>query len=396
MIAALEKLGFKIVADESAKTITVSGQGGEIPNKQATIPVGNAGTAARFLTAFLCLQKGGAYHLDGDPAMRKRPMAGLLNALEGCGAATVTYDEKEGHFPFTLNTLGASNGTIKVDASASSQMLSALLMVAPLLDDLSTIEMTGDTVSRPFVEMTLQMMQSFGGYVTEERDTFTIGNKTPYHLSSPEYVVEPDATAASYFFALPLATGGGLIVDGHWGALQGDLRFIDVIKKTGLSMTSKGRNVAVKATGEQKGNLNEDFNDFSDTFLTLAALSPLLDGMTRISGIKHTNEQESKRVDGMATELKKLGQGVVVSDDKDVLTITPNLDALKKCSRKAREAGALLTVETCNDHRFAMSFGILGCHDLHGDGEPWLQIANPSCCRKTFPDFFKMLDSLRD
>ncbi|MEX2045288.1 MAG: hypothetical protein WD941_08045, partial [Opitutus sp.] len=162
---------------------------------------------------------------------------------------------------------------------------------------------------------------------------------------------------------------------------QGDIRFADVLARAGLTVTANpGATVAAFSGGRGTG-IGQDFSDFSDTFLTLAAIAPLLDGPTRITGIAHTRKQETDRVSGMARELTRLGQHVVETEDS--LEIHP----------RPLEGG--VTIETYGDHRFAMSFGILGCHDLHGDGRPWLTIRNPACCAKTFPRFFELLESVR-
>lgn len=356
MVAALRALGFEVRTDEAALTITITGRGGEIPVREARLDVGNAGTAARFLTAFVCLRPDGVYHFDGDEAMRRRPIGALLAALATQGArASATA------FPFTLRTAGLPGGEVELDASESSQLLSALLLVAPHARTPLTVHLRGETVSRPFVTMTERMIGQFA-------------------LHPTAYAVEGDATAASYFAALARVTGGALTVDGLEtgpAALQGDVEFYRLLAARGL-VRVEGRTVAA---GPGRGGFAADFNGFSDTFLTLAALAPLLEGPTRITGIAHTRRQETDRVAGMARELAKLGQHVV--ETEDALEIHP------------RPLRADQTISTYHDHRFAMSFGILGCHDLRGDGRPWLAIGDPACCGKTFPHFFGLLEELR-
>jgi len=359
MVAALRALGFRVETDETELTITVWGQGGPPPNAEATIDVGNAGTAARFLTALVCLRKGGVYHFDGDVAMRARPIAGLLDALAQQGAVA---DSRS--FPFTLKTNGLPGGTVTLDASASSQLVSALLLVAPRAATPLRVELLGETVSKPFITMTERMVAQFA------EATFS------------DYAIEGDATAASYFAALPIVTGGGIPINGLKlgpDALQGDTSFFSLLEKHGL-ITRVGERVA--RTGETRGpGISADFNAFSDTFLTLAAISPLLDGPTKITGIAHTRHQETDRVAGMARELRKLGQEVIETEDS--LEIHP----------RPLRSGQI--IETYHDHRFAMSFGVLGCYDLHANGQPWLSIKDPACCGKTFPHFFEVLETLR-
>lgn len=341
MVAALQALGFKVVADEKALTITITGRGGEIPNREARIEVGNAGTAARFLTAFVCLRPDGIYHFDGDEAMRRRPIGALLEALEMQGAKASSH-----RFPFTLKTAGLPGGTVELDASESSQMLSALLMIATHAKKPLTVKLKGEAGSKPFVAMTEAMVQQFAGGPTD-------------------YPIEGDASAGSYFLALPLVTGGQLSFGNYGGPLQGDVKFRDV----------------AAAVGAARHAVTQNFREFSDTFLTLAAIAPLLDGPTKISGIAHTRKQETDRVAGMAAELQKLGQHVIETEDS--LEIHP------------RPLLAGVEIETYHDHRFAMSFGILGCHDLLKNGRPWLTIKDPGCCTKTFPAFFDLLEQLR-
>ncbi|MEY3774157.1 MAG: 3-phosphoshikimate 1-carboxyvinyltransferase [Verrucomicrobiota bacterium] len=341
MVAALRTLGFAVETDETALTIRIIGRGGEIPVREASIDVGNAGTAARFLTAFVCLRPDGIYHFDGDEAMRRRPIGALLEALAQQGARADAHS-----FPFTLCTAGLPGGAVSLDASESSQMLSALLMVAPLAKSPLSVTLKGAAGSKPFVVMTEAMLRQFAGQPSE-------------------YQIEGDASAASYFLALPLVTGGQLTFANYGGPLQGDVKFREV----------------VAAVGPARHAVTQNFREFSDTFLTLAAIAPLLDGPTRISGIAHTRKQETDRVTGIARELTKLGQHVI--ETEDMLEIHP----------QPLRPGQV--IETYHDHRFAMSFGILGCHDLLGDGRPWLSIKDPACCAKTFPHFFELLENLR-
>lgn len=391
MVKSLQLLGFSVEENENARTIRVEGQSGEIPETKADLFVGNAGTAARFLSALLCLCPGGQYHLDGSPAMRKRPMHGLLNALEAHGACKVTYKGEEGHFPFSLETKGLSGGYLEVDASASSQILSALLMVAPLAKgEPLIVNILGETVSHPFIEMTLAMMQQFG----EDPDMGALTGPFkfrcgPYTAPDSIYPIEPDATAASYFMALPWVVGGELSLTHCTNIeLQGDIRFLDILGQLGGNFDENGLDLQVKYPKRLTKGLSQNFNPISDTFLTLAALAPLLDGPLTISGITHTRKQETDRIAAMATELNKLGQ--TVTETMDSLTVQPNLSAMI-----AKTKDAPIGIDTYHDHRVAMSFGILGCYDLHGDGRPWLEIRNPACCAKTFPNFFDVLESLR-
>jgi 3-phosphoshikimate 1-carboxyvinyltransferase len=224
------------------------------------------------------------------------------------------------------------------------------------------VGLKGQTVSRPFVAMTERMLAQFAA-------------------KPAEYAIEVDATAASYFLALPLVADGDVSVTGlrTFQSLQGDIEFVNVLRNAGLAVTEAGHGGQARiAAGAPRRGVTADFNAFSDTFLTLAAIAPLLDGPTRITGIAHTRRQETDRVAGAVRELRRLGQEVI--EEEDALTIVP------------RPLTSDVEIETYGDHRFAMSFAILGCRDLHGNGRPWLWIRHPGCCEKTFPDFFDVLE----
>lgn len=373
MATALRRLGFEVISDAASGTVEIAGQDKAWPLPGATrepIPlfVGLAGTAARFLTALCAAAPRGVFRIDGIPQMRKRPMRPLIDALRSLGAS-ITCTGEEGFFPVEIKGGGLQGGSVALDASESSQLLSALLMIAPCSPEPISIELTG-TVRWTFVEMSLRLMAEFGVHVPKPADgrIFTL-SPAPYRAPRV-HAIEPDATAASYFQALPLVVGGSLELPGlrpPGAGLQGDSAFVDVMQR-----------VRLRPEGQ---TLSENFHEISDTFLTLAAISPLLKGPTHISGIAHTRKQETDRVSGMARELRRLGQDVI--ETEDTLTITP----------RPLRTGEI--IETYGDHRFAMSFGILGCRDLCGNGTPWLTIRNPACCAKTFPHFFDLLATLR-
>jgi 3-phosphoshikimate 1-carboxyvinyltransferase len=377
---ALRALGVQVEADDGAKSISVQGCGGRVPRSSASLFTGLSGTSARFLTAFCAAAGRGTYRIDGTKRMRERPMLGLFDALASQGAE-FRWLGKPGFLPVDLEACGLRGGSVLVDASESSQMLSGLIMAAPLAGRPLEIGVTGE-VRQPFVGMTIRQAAAFGVNFEERDGSYLAPAESRYSRASP-YPIEPDATAASYFLALPIAAGGHAAVDGLAGpgeSLQGDVAFADVLRACGLEVTFDANGAGSRHTGAPRGTA-ADFNEFSDTFLTLAALAPLLDGPTRITGIAHTRKQETDRVAGAAAELRRLGQEVVETDDS--IEIHP------------RPLTRGQTIQTYGDHRFAMSFGILGCHDLAGDGTPWLSIADPECCAKTFPGFFDELESLR-
>ena len=389
MTGALKSLGFTIRTDQKSHQIEVSGQGGSIPRDGVSLNVGNAGTAARFLTSFLATSKDGEYFLDGDPAMRTRPMSGLLNALNSWGCS-FQYSGQKGAFPFTMRPVGLSGGPVTVDARSSSQILSALLIASPLAKRDVSMQLDGDTVSRPFVTLTLKMMQQFGINQAKEitPGKFEISAPFSYHRDEGTYLIESDATAASYFLALPLITGGKIAVSSlYCASLQGDLLFMEVLKQLGMDIKGSADSILAQISTLPPDNLTVDFTDISDTFLTLAAIAPALPVKSiQINGIGHTRQQETDRINAMATELLKLDQGI--EEGEDFLIIRPDHKSLKKCALGG------VTIDTYEDHRIAMSFAILGSLDVLKSGKPWLFINDPACCGKTFPHFFDVLESL--
>lgn len=382
MAEALRRLGVRVDADGT--TLRISGQEHALRGGEAELFVGLAGTAARFLTALCAAAPAGTYRLDGVPQMRRRPMQPLIHALRQLGADIRCLGE-EGFFPLEIHARGLAGGRVDLDPRESSQLLSALLMVAPLARAEVEIRLTGE-VRRPFVDMTAALLTRFGqpAPVWRGRDLIAVQPHAAYAPPGGTCGIEPDATAASYFLALPLVAGGTLSLPGlhpPGTGLQGDTQFIRVLEGCGLGVTADAGGLRVAARPGRPRATRTDFSAFSDTFLTLAAIAPLLDGTTRIEGIAHTRKQETDRVAGMARELRRLGQEV--REEEGALEITP------------RPLQADQTIDTHGDHRFAMSFAILGCHDLRGDGRPWLTLADPGCCAKTFPGFFAVLEELR-
>lgn len=381
MVEALRKLGFTVEADSATATLRVADQAKGFTVGRADLFVGLAGTAARFLTALCAAAPRGIYRIDGVAQMRKRPMKGLIDALRQLGA-DVRCTGEEGFFPLEIHARGLRGGAVAIDASESSQMLSALLMVAPLAAERVQISLLG-AVRLPFVQMTMMQMSEFGVRPTNlALDGKFEAPRGQYFLPGA-YAIEPDATAASYYLALPMTAKGSLSLRHlHSQGRQGDTALIPVLQRMGLEVkdSPEGLTASYRSARALEG-VTQNFSQFSDTFLTVAALAPLFRSPTRITGIAHTRKQETDRVAGMARELVKLGQEVV--EEHDALTITP------------RPLKSGVEIETYGDHRFAMSFGILGCHNLHGDGRPWLSIKNPACCAKTFPNFFELLEELR-
>jgi 3-phosphoshikimate 1-carboxyvinyltransferase len=384
MMHALTTLGFDVSANESEHCVHIQGLGGVLPTLNATIDVKNSGTSARFLTALCTLAPQGVYHFDGSPAMRKRPQAGLLKALQQQGARFEFHQEAM-HMPFTMYSSGLSGGIVEVDARASSQFISALLMVAPYAKSSMKIVLNHTHIRRAYIDLTIGMMQDFS-----DQDPLRIESSSQYyqtHIGNyqapfQDYIIEGDLSAASYFMALPLVVGGSVLIKNIQAqSRQGDLQWIKHLIKSGLQATwqDQGLLCSFDLTHVKPKSIQGDFYAYSDTFLTAAALAPCLQGETILTGLAHTRWQECDRLAVMAANLKRIGQDV--DEEEAELHVTPNL--LKSAM-----------IETAHDHRVAMSFGILGCKDIHGNGEPWLSIKNPLCCEKTFPLFFDVLSQL--
>lgn len=367
MAESLRRLGISVAEDSEALTFTVEGKGGIIPADRAELFVGNSGTTARFLTAMLALGQG-EYLLDGVPRMRQRPIQPLLDALRqlGVDAASVTGS---GCPPVRVRASGLAGGKVRLPGNLSSQYLSALLMVGPCTRLGLEIEIQGDLVSKPYVDLTVQAMQAFGAAVgCEGYRRFVVPGGQRYRAR--DYTVEPDASAASYFFALAAATGGRVRVR-NLGArsAQGDVRFVDVLERMGCRVLREPDSITVQGPPSLRG-IEVDMNAISDTVQTLAAIAPLASGPVVIRNVAHIRHKETDRIHALATELRRLG--VVVDEFPDGLAIYPSL---------VRPG----TVQTYDDHRMAMSFAVLGCR------VPGITIENPGCVAKTFPDFFQRL-----
>lgn len=385
MATILRELGFYIKTSPQEEWIEIVGQGGIIPKGSGNLYVGNAGTVARFVTAFVCLHPNGHYFFDGDEEMRVRPMGGLIETLEKLGAR-FTFLGERGCFPFELKTSGIRGGRWRVDASASSQMLSALMMVAPLARQPVRIECPN--VRPAFVNMTAGIMRQWGAILAgTPREGFDLRASQTYEVPADgKFAIEPDVTASSYFMMLPGIVGGHLHILGfRENMLQGDRAFAHVLHELGMRIDQTCDGWVVHA-GERlcSGDQLFDFTTFSDTFLTLAAVAPLLPTPVTISGIGHTRFQETDRIHGMATELRRVGARV--DERESSLTIYP-------FGKDHCAAAEPYVINTYKDHRMAMSFAILGCSNRFGDA-PWVHVADPGCCGKTFPRFFDELDRL--
>lgn len=368
----IRTLGFDATANETDRTVTVTGRGGEVPRREASLYVGSAGTAARFLTAYLGVSHG-VYHMDASEQMRRRPMAPLLQSLTELGCE-ITYPRpggSDGHFPFTLQSNGFGKNEITIDIDHSSQFLSALLIAACLAKEDFTIHVEG-THGMAYIEMTCRMMEQFG--VTTQRvaaDTFLVQKGQSYHPM--DYRIEPDASAACYFYAMaPLLHIPVLVRHVHYNSLQGDVAFLRLLERMGCRTADTKEGILVTPPDTQTFHgIEADMSACSDQAITLAAIAPFADSPTTITGIGHIRFQESDRIAAITTELRKMG--IRCEDTADSITVYPGTPQPS-------------LVETYDDHRMAMGFSLIG---LRSKG---IVIDNPDCCRKTFETYFEVLE----
>lgn len=382
-LKCVQDLGFETTVDETAGIITVRGCGGRVPQKEARQYVGSAGTAARFLTAYLGVSEG-IYHMDASEQMRARPMAPLLNSLRELGCE-ITCDEKEDCFPFTLHSHGFGKDEITIDIGHSSQFLSALLIASCLSEKDFTIHVKG-THGMAYIDMTCRMMARFGVETLRE-DTLlppqTAENDSPSHVAyrtcagqsyrALDYSVEPDVSAACYFYACaPLLHIPVLVSQVHFDSLQGDVAFLSILEKMGCSATDTPDGILVSPPQETAFcGVTADMSACSDQAITLAAIAPFADSPTTITGIGHIRFQECDRLNAIVTELQKMG--IRCEETSDSITICPGTPQPS-------------LVETYDDHRMAMGFSLIGLR------APGIVIDNPGCCRKTFENYFETLD----
>ena len=367
---ALKTLGLDLQLDQANCEMTVAGLGGKIPARKAELFIGNAGTAARFLSAFLTLGNG-EYILDGDARMRERPIGDLVEALTHLGAELETIN---GCPPVKIKASGLRGGKTKIAGDISSQFLSALLMVAPYAQQPIEIEVITELNSKPYVDMTLAVMKDFG--INIERDNYSQFTIHPTGYSPLSiYAIESDASAASYFFAAPAICGGTVRVENiSRKSKQGDIAFLNVLQQMGCVIKDGNDFIEVAGSLSLCG-VDIDMRDIPDTAQTLAVIAPFASSPTRIRGIASARLKETDRIHATCAELARLG--VQVQEHEDGMTIYP--------CKKFTPA----TVQTYNDHRMAMAFSLIG---LRMDG---VTIENPSCVSKTFPDYFEVLESLR-
>ena len=371
MSEALRVMGFSVEIDEAARRITVSGRGGTIPSHGAEIFVGGAGTVMRFLAAMVTLGEG-RFRIDGNQRMRQRPIGPQLDAMQRLGASV--YSERDNNCPPVIVDASRTRfegGHTSIDARVSSQFVSAILMPAPIWKAGLKLQVIGDT-ARPFIDMTLRLMETWGAHSSVDGDTILVPGGQWYRAQ--RFVVEPDASSASYFAAAAALFGGTVRIEGLTSnSVQGDIAFLGVLQLMGARVAWHSDHVEVTGTGKLAG-VDVAMNSMPDMVATLAAIAPFASSPTTIRNVEFIRHHESDRIRALSTELRRLGATVV--EKADGLEIAPS-------------TMHPATIETYDDHRIAMSFAVAGLK-LGG-----VKIKDPGCVAKTFPDFFERLAALR-
>ncbi|GAB7129714.1 hypothetical protein JCM19000A_42220 [Silvimonas sp. JCM 19000] len=376
MLEALSALGVAVTQTPGTRDFVVDGVAGVFPVKQADLFLGNAGTAFRPLTAALALA-GGSYTLSGVPRMHERPIGDLVDALRVVGA-DITYLGNAGFPPLQLQPASISAGRrIPVKGNVSSQFLTALLMALPLTGEDVTLEVVGELISKPYIEITLNLMARFGVKV-ERRDwtEFFIPGGQVYQ--SPGVVhVEGDASSASYFLAAGAIGGGVVRVEGVGSeSIQGDKRFAEVLELMGAQISWGANHIeAAPAPGGKLKALDIDLNHIPDAAMTIAVAALFAEGSTVIRNIESWRVKETDRLAAMATELRKIG--AAVEEGQDYIRITPPAMFIPNAE-----------IDTYDDHRMAMCFSLVAL-----GGVP-VRINDPGCTAKTFPTYFDVLASI--
>ncbi|MHB1155834.1 MAG: 3-phosphoshikimate 1-carboxyvinyltransferase [Phycisphaerales bacterium] len=398
MMRALKDLGFALNIDEPAKTVTVHGQGGKIPARQAKLFLGNAGTAMRFLTAAVCLgEPGSVYELRGIPRMHQRPIGQLVEPLRQLGA-DIEYLENDGYPPLRIVACGLAGGGIEMDPSISSQFVSALMMIAPFTQTHQlTIGFKHRPVSYPYIEMTQTLMES--AFDCEHSAEDLRNNPWPNAvqiasngLRAARGAIEPDASNASYFFAAAtVIPASHICVTGLPGwYLQGDTDFSEVcLKKMGAAVTICNESIEVTSSPDGLHGIDIDLGDMPDMAQTLAVVALFAQGETVIRNVGNLRVKETDRIAALRNELTKLGAKVTVAGD-DIHIIPPVGNVLRHADGSVIDERHPVVIDTYDDHRMAMSFSVAGLR------QAGIRIADPACVNKTYPDFFDHLKKLHE
>jgi 3-phosphoshikimate 1-carboxyvinyltransferase len=372
MVDALTQLGVSITLSDDWQICSVRGNNGIFsePNDSQFF-LGNAGTAIRPLTSILALMRG-EFIVDGDKYMRERPISHLVDALRELGAK-ISYLGADGCPPIKVSGGNIKGGKVNIRGDISSQYLTSLLLSLPLAERDSEITVEGEQVSKPYLDLTLDIMEKFGVIAQHENhQKFTVAGRQSYK-SPDSYLIEGDASSASYFFAAAAISGGTIRVNGLGAnSVQGDIEFLDVIEKMGALVNRTDQWIEV-SRGELVG-IDMDLNHIPDAAMTIASMALFAEGRTTIRNIYNWRVKETDRMFAMKTELRKLGATVETGDD--FIIIDPP-EKIKSCS-----------IDTYGDHRIAMAFSLASLSDAN------ITINNPECTAKTFPDYFEVFESI--
>ncbi|MBR9788964.1 MAG: 3-phosphoshikimate 1-carboxyvinyltransferase [Vibrionaceae bacterium] len=372
MLNALTTLGVQYKLSEDKTECVVEGLGQPFSvSEPVELFLGNAGTAMRPLAAALCLGKG-EYVLTGEPRMKERPIGHLVTALQDAGA-DIEYLENENYPPLKIVGTGLNSGTVSIDGSISSQFLTAFLMSAPLAEGEVRINIEGDLVSKPYIDITLHIMKQFGvNVINNDYQEFVIPAGQHY-IAPGDFLVEGDASSASYFLAAAAIKGGEVKVTGIGkNSIQGDIQFADALEKMGAKI-EWGDDYVIARAGQLKG-IDMDYNHIPDAAMTIATTALFAEGTTAIRNVYNWRVKETDRLSAMATELRKVGAEVEEGEDYIIVKPVPQLKHA--------------AIDTYDDHRMAMCFSLVALSDTP------VTINDPKCTSKTFPDYFDKLKSL--
>ncbi|WP_413284687.1 3-phosphoshikimate 1-carboxyvinyltransferase [Vibrio sp. MA40-2] len=372
MLNALTQLGVQYSLSEDKTVCEVQGLGQSFHTSgELELFLGNAGTAMRPLAAALCLGEGD-YVLTGEPRMKERPIGHLVKALRSAGAK-IEYLENENYPPLRIHGTGLKSGSVSIDGSISSQFLTAFLMSAPLADGEITINIEGDLVSKPYIDITLHIMQQFGiEVINNNYQQFVIPTGQSYQ-SPGDFLVEGDASSASYFLAAAAIKGGEIKVTGIGkNSIQGDIQFADALEKMGAEI-EWGDDYVISRVGELKA-IDMDFNHIPDAAMTIATTALFAKGTTAIRNVYNWRVKETDRLAAMSAELRKVGAQVEEGDDYIIITPTSNIKHAE--------------IDTYDDHRIAMCFSLVALSNTP------VTINDPGCTSKTFPNYFEKLQAL--
>ena len=374
MINALIKLGVSVKElNDDKNIIEIKGIEHNFPNKNTNLFLGNSGTTFRPLTAVLAMMRGD-YYLSGIERMHERPIKDLVDALEQMGSS-IQYEKNHGYPPITINNSSIEiSEPIQIKGDISSQYLTALLIAGPISNNEFNIEVIGDLISKPYIDITLKLLTKFNIFYNNDNWRLFSLKKDSVYRNPTKIFVEGDASSASYFFAAASLAGSIEIKGINKDSIQGDLKFLDIISKMGAKIEYKSDSIQVSKASNLKG-LEIDCIEIPDAAMTLAIMAVFADKPTKLKNIGSWRVKETDRILAMDNELTKMG--VEVSTTHDSMTIFPQ-----------KQLNDNISIETYNDHRIAMCFSLFCLKNLN------ITIQDPNCVNKTYPDYFKDLKSV--